>query len=229
VGLAPDAPIVLADIRTAAVTDLAWNPDGGVLAAASVDSTVRLFGFDTLDTRQPLCEKVAWPPEPLPGGVFGSLPSGVQVAGSTPIEARDHTVIVTSLDGLLAVETNTSESFAWVMSSTQACSDFGVLPHAARKVFGRPDERLELRTVPDRVLVGEILWSKPRALAVNPDRTVMVTTSEDGRIIAYDLRTFRPLCTLALEEPAVSCWFSESGDQLTVEDNGSIYRFTTPG
>ncbi|SFW92088.1 helix-turn-helix domain-containing protein [Amycolatopsis australiensis] len=220
--LAPDAPIVVADIRTAAVTDLAWSTDGGVLAAASVDSTVRLFGNDAIDRIEPLSGNVARPPEPPPGVVFRPLPSGALVSGTT---ATEDTLVVTSADGLLAVEACTAEGFSWVMSSAQACTDYGVLPHAARKVFGRPDERLELRTVPDRALVAEIVWPKPRALAVNPDRTVMVTTTEDGRITAYELSTFRPLCTVVLEEPAVACWFSESGDRFTVEGNRNTYAF----
>ncbi|MEV6906095.1 NB-ARC domain-containing protein [Amycolatopsis sp. NPDC051071] len=212
-----------------AVTDLAWSADGCVLAVASVDSTVRLFSGDATSP-PPAHSEDFRRSEPPPEIKISSLSSGARVAASTSLEARDdHTLIAMSVNGLVAVEANVSEKFAWVMSSAQACSDFGVLPHVARKVFGRPDERLELRTVPGRALVRELSWPKPRALAISPDRAVMITTTEEGHITAYDLCTFDQLCTVAIDEPVIVCWFTETGDRLIVLGSRNTYSFKTPG
>lgn len=143
----PNHSTVLVDARDAAVTDLAWSVDGCVLAVASVDSTVRLFSKNTTNTSPYTRTGFFRQPRPPRGVKARSLPSGALVSGSTSLEDHDdHILIATSADSQLAVEANTSEKFAWVMSSTQACSDFGVLPHAARRVFGRPDERLRAVT-----------------------------------------------------------------------------------
>lgn len=57
----------------------------------------------------------------------------------------------------------------------------------------------------------------------------MVTTTEDGQITAYDLRTFHPLCTLTIDEPVTASWFSTTGDRLIVQGDRNTYSFKTPG
>ncbi|PPK67110.1 NB-ARC domain-containing protein [Actinokineospora auranticolor] len=201
--------------RGAAVLDLAWSPDGTALAFAASDSAVRVEA-------EPL-RSAHYVPFFDFFGLDKEINDGMAAAAPELVSHhQDRFVIATTPDGH-TVEVDESGRYHYVMNSTQACSDFGIARNAAVRVFGESDIVLRLRAG-DTVL-REVTVRKPRRLALNPNRTVLVTTTEDGRIAAYDTRSLTPLCSLRIDDEVLACWFDAD---LVVRGFADKYRFRVP-
>jgi WD40 repeat protein len=173
-GGAPDTDSLI-DMRYAGILDLAWQPDGGYLAAAYTDSTLRLWhpalesaggaadgghegAADWADrTMHPAYRalKAAGQDENAHNLIRDLPESGVLVTcyGDAAHEQATHTAKPDAPDRWLlplnhadtGIVTAAEWDAGWVYSSTQACQDFGLPAMAAVHTFGFNDVHLTLR------------------------------------------------------------------------------------
>jgi WD40 repeat protein len=177
-------------------------PDSGILAtrydiAAEPGETPRVVGR-----------------RPHPGSVF--------TAAAGP---RNAVQVATSPGSGFHVTAEWDRHIEYVMSSTQACQDFGMPQSVAVHTFGFPDIELTLRRITDGQVIKRISWRAPRCLAVDPVGHYIATGSETGAIMLIGTQNLDRVCQVRLDEAVQACVFDPTGQRLAVAGSSGIYLF----
>ncbi len=193
------ARLLTAD-RPLAIKDIAFSPDGRMIATAGIDSKVKLW--DTTRAEQILLGNR--PPDLIP---VQSLAGHTGLVQSLAFSPDGTTLASGSTDGTIRLwDARRHTPLAILKGHTQSVQDVSFAPDAKTLASASSDQQVMVWNVQRRTRTATLTGhtAPARAVAFSPDHRLLAAAVDDQTIIVWDATTRVRLATLAAHTGPVS-------------------------